>query len=46
MNPAAVQTGVAIRLAGADLVGFEATQRQVQGWLARIQPMQEMAMAD
>ena len=46
VNPAAVQTGVAVRLAGADLASFQATQRQVQGWLARIQPMQEMAMAD
>ena len=46
VNPAAVQSGVALRLAGTDLAGFQATQRQVQGWLARIQPMQEMAMAD
>ena len=46
VNPAAMQSGIAARLAGADLASFQATQRQVQGWLTRIQPMQEMAMAD
>lgn len=46
VNPASVQSGAATRLAGADLANFHSTQRQVQGWLARIQPMQEMAMAD
>jgi murein DD-endopeptidase MepM/ murein hydrolase activator NlpD len=46
VNPAAVQSGIAARLAGADLASFQATQRRVQGWLTRIQPMQEMAMAD
>ena len=47
VNPAAVQSGVAARrLAGSELASFHGTQRQVQGWLARIQPMQELAMAD
>ena len=46
VNPAAVQNGVATRLAGPELASFQTTQRQVQGWLSRIQPMQEMAMAD
>jgi murein DD-endopeptidase MepM/ murein hydrolase activator NlpD len=46
VNPATVQSGVASRLAGPELASFQGTQRQVQGWLARIQPMQEMAMAD
>jgi murein DD-endopeptidase MepM/ murein hydrolase activator NlpD len=47
VNPAAVQSGIATRrLAGPELASFQGTQRQVQGWLARIQPMQELAMAD
>ena len=46
VNPAAVQSAVAIRLAGPEMVGFWTTQMQVQGWLARIQPMHELAMAD
>jgi len=45
LNPAAVRSSVATRLAGPELASFEATRRQVQGWLARIEPMQELAMA-
>jgi len=47
VNPATVQAGVTSRrLAGTEMASFQATQRQVQGWLARIQPMHELAMAD
>jgi murein DD-endopeptidase MepM/ murein hydrolase activator NlpD len=46
VNPATVGSGTAARLAGPDLASFQATQRQVQAWLGRMQPMQELAMAD
>ncbi len=46
VNPASVRSGVATRLTGPELASFETTRRQVQGWLARIEPMQELAMAD
>jgi len=46
VNPATVRSGGVTRLAGSDLAAFHATQRQVQAWLGRIQPMQELAMAD
>ena len=45
VNPASVQSGVPARLAGPELASFHGTQRQVQAWLSRIQPMQELAMA-
>ena len=45
MNPASVQSGVPARLEGPELASFHGTQRQVQAWLSRIQPMQELAMA-
>jgi murein DD-endopeptidase MepM/ murein hydrolase activator NlpD len=45
VNPASVQSGVLARLAGPELASFQGTQRQVQAWLSRIQPMQELAMA-
>jgi peptidase M23-like protein/cell shape-determining metallopeptidase Csd3-like protein len=46
VNPATVRSAGGVRLAGADLGDFQATQRQVQAWLSRIEPMQELAMAD
>ena len=46
VNPAGIRSSVATRLAGPELAGFETTRRQVQDWLARIEPMQELAMAD
>jgi murein DD-endopeptidase MepM/ murein hydrolase activator NlpD len=46
VNPATVRSGGVTRLAGSDLAAFHATQQQVQAWLGRIQPMQELAMAD
>jgi murein DD-endopeptidase MepM/ murein hydrolase activator NlpD len=45
VNPASVQIGVPARLEGAEMASFHGTQRQVQAWLSRIQPMQELAMA-
>jgi murein DD-endopeptidase MepM/ murein hydrolase activator NlpD len=45
VNPASVQSGVPARLEGPELANFHGTQRQVQAWLSRIQPMQELAMA-
>ena len=46
VNPATVRSCGVTRLAGSDLAAFHATQQQVQAWLGRIQPMQELAMAD
>jgi murein DD-endopeptidase MepM/ murein hydrolase activator NlpD len=47
VNPAAVRSGIAARLAGPELASFDATRQQVRSWLARMAgPMQELAMAD
>lgn len=46
VNPATVRSAGGIRLGGAEMANFQATQHQVHAWLGRIQPMQEMAMAD
>lgn len=46
MNPATVRSAGGTRLAGPEMAGFQATQRQVQAWLSRIEPMHELAMAD
>jgi murein DD-endopeptidase MepM/ murein hydrolase activator NlpD len=46
VNPATVRSAGGVRLTGPDLAGLQATQRQVQAWLSRIEPMQELAMAD
>jgi Peptidase family M23/Csd3 second domain len=46
VNPASVQSGLPARLEGPELASFQSTQRQVQAWLSRIQPMQELAMAE
>lgn len=45
VNPATVRSGVTARLEGEALVRFQGTQRQVQAWLSRMEPMQELAMA-
>ncbi len=47
VNPAAAaRSAGGARLSGPEMAGFHATQRQVQAWLARIEPMHELAMAD
>jgi murein DD-endopeptidase MepM/ murein hydrolase activator NlpD len=46
VDPATVRSGVTTRLTGPELAGFQGTQRQVQAWLSRMEPMQELAMAD
>ena len=46
LNPATVRSAGGTRLTGTEMAGFQATQRQVQAWLSRIEPMHELAMAD
>ena len=46
VNPTTVRSAGGTRLAEPEMANFHATQRQVHAWLARIQPMQELAMAD
>lgn len=46
VNPATVRSAGGARLAGPEMANFQATQRQVQAWLSRIEPMHELAMAD
>jgi murein DD-endopeptidase MepM/ murein hydrolase activator NlpD len=46
MNPATTHTETTARLTGRDLAAFLAARRGLQTWLARLEPMQEVAAAD
>ncbi len=46
VDPATAQAEAGTQLTGRDLAAFMAERRSLQAWLARLEPMQEVAAAD
>jgi murein DD-endopeptidase MepM/ murein hydrolase activator NlpD len=46
VDPATSGSETAAQLTGRDLAAFQAARRGLQTWLARLEPMQEVAAAD